>query len=223
MYNTLRKNALYICIGILVLGGAYFVAAELLSSTTSFSRSYTTYQSVAQAHDAAAFYPSTNQNPIRRELNTVLGDVLVGTLTPAERIVRAERGLVLIQEAEAQIDIMGDFVPRVEVALDGLRGSGAWFESRKVSNGIDRVIQLGEKRLDLIADIRGFSYRANFYTKEIFRRVIDDKGVVTEEHAALLNEHIPLVEEQFDRRSNLYVELESTGSALDSTAFDILE
>jgi hypothetical protein len=53
--------------------------------------------------------------------------------------------------------------------------------------------------------------------------VIDDKGVVTEEHAALLNEHIPLVEEQFDRRSNLYVELESTGSALDSTAFDILE
>lgn len=202
---------------------AYFGVSELFSSTTSFSRAYTTYQSVAQAHDAAAFYPSTNQNPVRRELNSVLADVLVGTLSPGERILRAERGLTLIQEAETQIDLMGDFVPRVEGALDGMRGSGAWFESRKVSNGIDRVIELAEKRLDLIADIRGFSYRANFYTKEIFRRVIDDKGVVTTEHAALLNEQIPLVEEQFDRRSNLYNELESVGSALDSTALDILE
>lgn len=223
MKQNQYKRILYIggVAALLVL--MYFGVSELFSSTTSFSRAYTTYQSVAQAHDAAAFYPSTNQNPVRRELNSVLADVLVGTLSPDERIKRAERGLTLIQEAETQIDLMGDFVPRVEDALEGMRGSGAWFESRKVSNGIDRVIELAEKRLDLIADIRGFSYRANFYTKEIFRRVIDDKGVVTAEHAALLNEQIPLVEEQFDRRSNLYLELESTGSALDSTALDILE
>lgn len=222
MKKTQRR--LLIVGAVLILAAVlYLGVSELFSSTTSFSRSYEEYRSVAAAHDAAAFYPSTNQNPVRRELNAVLSDVLVGTLTPEERTKRAQSGIALIQEAEDQIDLMGDFVPRVETALDGMRGSGAWLESRKVSNGINRVIELAERRLDIITDIRGYSYRANFHTKEILRRVVDDGGVVTEEHSTLLNEQIPLVEEQFDNRSNLYLELEATRNALDTTVAEIFE
>lgn len=223
MHKKTVRLLSYVLGTLVVVGALYFGVSELFSSTTQFSRAYTTYQSIAQAHDAAAYYPSTNQNPVRRELNQVLSDVLIAPLSPQERSERATRGIALVQEAEYQIDLMGDFVPRVEDSLDKMRGSGAWFESRKVRTGVDRVIALAEKRLDLIADIRGYSYRANFHTKEILRRIIDDGGVLTDEHSALLNEQIPLVEEQFDSRSNLYLELEATKNALDTTVADILE
>jgi hypothetical protein len=76
------------------------------------------------------------------------------------------------------------------------------------------VVTLAQSQAAIIADIRGLSYRANFHTAQIFSRIVDDQGSLTDAHIAELNNLIPKVEDQFDQRSNLYSELERVGDRI---------
>lgn len=186
-----------VCVLAFVLYRAFF--------SWQFTKSYETYATLSAQHVTAAFLPATNDNQIRQELNRMLSDVLAVELPVQDRLERAQRGLLLLAELEKQIDAIGDKGEAVSHALGELESH---------ASGADRaeIVSLALERMRVIGDIRGLSYRANYHTAEIFNRVISDGGSLTDEHISELNAQVPLVEEQFDRRSGLYSELESINS-----------
>jgi hypothetical protein len=173
-----------------------------------FAQSYDTYATLSEAHVTAAFLPATNDNQLRQELNRMLADVLAVELPQKDRLERAERGLLLLNELEKQIDAIGDSGETVSKALSEMESRASGSERRE-------IVDLALERVRVIGDIRGLSYRASYHTAEIFNRVIQDGGTLTPEHVTELNSQIPLVEEQFDRRTGLYDELESIGGEIE--------
>jgi hypothetical protein len=121
--------------------------------------------------------------------------------------------LTLLVLAEGHIDAVG------EVGEDVTKALLAMEEEASVASltgfGVEKnIIDLAHRRLNIIADIRGLSYRANHDTKTIFDRVLADRGALTSAHSASLDRLLPEVEEQFNRRSNLYLELDDVGSRI---------
>lgn len=172
-----------------------------------FAHAYAAYATSAARHDSAAFIPSMADNPLRIELNAALSDVLAADLSPDERSARAREGLRLLRDTEAQIDLIEEAGLATERTIAEMEESTNMIGQLHRSDLRD-IIQLSRARGDVIADIRGLSYRANFHTAEIFDRVIADGGVLSSAHVEALNGLIPSVEAQFDTRSNLYTELE---------------
>jgi hypothetical protein len=193
----------------------------LPGNSGAFNSAYAKYQTIAKAQDVAVFYPSIESNEIRKELFTLLSRALIGDISDSERLETANRGIELLKLAEKEIDAMADLSPEVAARLEDIRSADSLLISQKTRSTIEEAVRLGEKRRTLIEDIRGLSYKANFYTEEIFKRIADDGGALTAAPAAFLNEQIPLVEEQFDRRSALYKELEKTAAEIEGlTGFD---
>lgn len=203
---------------ILIIGSALF--AIRLWAVRDFVHAYATYTASAARHNSAAFIPAMADNPLRKELNAALSDVLAGTLTPNERSARARDGLRLIHDAEAQIDLIGDAGIATEEAILQMEESAVMIGQLHRSDLRD-IIQLSRARFDIIADIRGLSYRANHHTSQIFERVIADEGALSTAHVEDLNRLIPSVEAQFDTRSNLYDDLERLSRQMESKYDDL--
>jgi hypothetical protein len=175
---------------------------------------YSAYSVVAKQHRDAAFFVANEQNPVREELNRLLTDVLEETIPDGERLVKARRGLELLSMSERSIDAIGDIAVVNDQALLLLEGRShlwvLWWWHAPMRD----VVTLAQSQAAIIADIRGLSYRANFHTAQIFSRIVDDQGSLTDAHIAELNNLIPKVEDQFDQRSNLYSELERVGDRI---------
>jgi hypothetical protein len=199
-----RAFAFVLTLGVFCLGGYY------IFMSFRFSQSFGEYAALADEHSNAAFFVGALDNPMRQELNRILSEVLGRNMSAAERLQLAERGLALLDETEVQIDGLGTIADRVKKAIDALEAESA-FGSRR------ELISLARERLDVIADIRGLSYRANYHTAEIFRRIARDNGELTDAHVTELNGQLPMVEEQFNERSNLYNELEQLNAEIVQT------
>lgn len=191
-------------VGVLVLCGV-FVYTMLQSSR--FEKEFAAYDALATAHEAAAYLPGSSNNPVRQDLNRLLSEVLVQGLSAHDRLALADQGLEQLANLEKQIDAIGEAGEKVDAAVARMQVDSVGTVSSSIAT--HELLTLAKKRSAIIADIRGLSYRANFETKKIFDRVIADKGALTKEHVLDLNEQIPIVEEQFNRRSDLYAELQS--------------
>lgn len=200
---------------IVCLSVALALAAWWLHGKGAVSaRFYDELEDETDAYIAATFLPGAQNNPVRNELNRMLGESLSDVLSEGERIERARRGLLLIDELERQVDAIGETKDTLESRLLALESE--FTNVPALFSGDRRALRERTERLYVIADdIRGLSYRANYHTSQIFERIIDDGGSLTPAHVMSLNEQIPQVEEQFDQRANLYAELESIESELD--------
>jgi hypothetical protein len=210
--TLIRRTAVLIAIGICAIA-VYLVAP---APTSDFKDAYETYARVADQQDSAAYLPGSATNPVRRELNRALSAALTDTLTDTERLALAERGIGLLADAEAQIDAMGDLAPRVTEARTLVAESSSLLDTQRVRTARAIILEASRERARLIEDIRGYSYRANFYTEEILVRIVTDKGALTASHAQYLNDLIPEVEKQFDTRATLYQELEATKNTIEA-------
>lgn len=210
-----RLIALIVVCLIIVAGVGY---ALYHSASGSVDR-YTVYATLAEEHEQAAYLVGAANNPVRQELNQVLSEALARPMTSSERLQLAEHGKELLKEAEGQIDMIGELGAKVDTAIAQMQvGALGEFSSSDIAR---EVLVLAKKRSDIIADIRGLSYRANFETAKIFDRVIADGGKLTKEHISMLNDEIPDVEKQFDRRSDLYLELQRTAKQIDQRSVDL--
>lgn len=213
---TVRKVTVLVVVVILLVVGLIYIFVP--TRTGAFKRAYADYTLVATQMDAAAFYPASDSNPTRRELYNALSESLVGEMNSEEREALAEDGLELLKAIESDIDLMGEYTPRVEAAIEEIEATNTILVSQKTRSTIDAIVEKARRRLEIIADVRGLSYRANFHAEQIFTRILSDNGELTAEHTALLNEQIPQVEEQFDERSGLYSELESVRIEINNLA-----
>jgi hypothetical protein len=145
----------------------------------------------------------------------VLTQVLALPMTPAERLKLSNDGLTLLSALSDQIkaidktkDAADTEIAKMQLAALG--GLGA-------SDSTKQLLALTKKRSQIVSDIRAYSYRANFETGIIFNRIITDGGKLTPAHVTELNNEVPDLETQFNKRSNLYTELGTVTSSIEET------
>lgn len=173
------------------------------------------YSVISDSHSNYAYAPATEANPVRNELNRVLSEVLARPMGEGERSELAKRGLDMLRGMELQIDRIGSSGEEAEAQLNKAEWAGNKFGNIFIREKVREVFLHAREEAALIADIRGLSYRANFHTEQILKRVVEDGGVLTAEHVSALNRELPQVEIQFNERTNLYTKLQSESARTD--------
>lgn len=206
----MRRSHILLIIGIALASLALYF---FLGASGEKTQALEAYRAKSFEYVQASYVPGVPGNPARERLNTILSSVLVRPLTPPERRALAEEGLRALKEVEAQIDAIGEAGERVQVAIAYLEEKTGGFTQ---SDEEKELIAAAGEEFAIIADIRGLSYRANFHTAEIFNRIILDGGELTSTYSADLNRELPLVEEQFNARADLYEKLKEARTRVDT-------
>lgn len=196
-----------VIISLLVVIGLIALVLWGIFLTRSFKSGYKSFIVAEEAYKDSAMRPAMPDNPLRREIGFLLAQSIQVDMAPGERIRIANRGIALLNELEAQIDDIKDKGDTVAPIVDSLDSHARAFGDIVGRSEKMQIVALAKKNAEIISDIRGLSYRADYYTGEVFERVIDDQGLMTDEHKTYLNGLIPQLEEQFNKRQNLYSEL----------------
>ncbi len=187
----------------------------------TFESTYAVYAEAQRKYITAANIPAADGNPVRRQVYMLLAEVLQVEMTNDVRIAKAKQGIAHLNDIEGQIDDIKDEADKVVPLLQGLEDASSGIGNLTGGSSMKDLVRLGKRQVEIISDIRGLSYRADYYTSEVFERIIDDQGFMTDEHKTYLNENIPLLEEQFDKRANLYVELKNNDDEMNRIAAEL--
>lgn len=189
--------------------------------TMRFEKKYTHYMEEEALYVAAAIKPGHEANPIRVQVNQLLSEVVQVQMAPEERLEKARQGIAHLNDMENQIDAIKDHADIVQPLLQALdsAANGVLVPGRRAK--AKELVAIGKRQIEIISDIRGLSYRADYYTDEVFERIIDDQGEMTDAHTQHLNDLIPQLEEQFDRRTNLYRELQTNSERMQMLAQEL--
>lgn len=212
-----RITAIILIVVLLVAG----VLSYTYWSGTRLSSQYEAFIAAELRFEDAAYKPGAEANPIRQQVNLLLAEVLQVEMTTTERLEKSRQGIAHLNDMETQIDGIkdeGDKVMPLRADLEKAASSPGNISKR---SSILEVVTLAKRQAEIIADIRGLSYRTDYYTTEVFERVIDDQGLMTDEHKQYLNDIIPQLEEQFNKRTNLYAELTKNAARMKQIAGDL--
>jgi hypothetical protein len=174
------------------------------------------YEYLAAQYVEYAYVPSTKENPVRQQVDRLLGESLANELPTAVRLDHAHEGMGLLKIMGEQVDRIGDKGEEVDVALSNFEKASSRIGALPLRSAAREITELAHKRTEHVRDVRGLSYRANYHVGEIFERIIRDNGVLTREHVLELNSQLPTLEEQFNRRTNTLTELQNAGVLIDN-------
>lgn len=188
------------------------LAAIAYQAERVLARHVAVYAQAQRTFADTAFSPGASGNVARDESNRLLSVVLSSSAVQADRLAAAKQGIELLHTLETEIDLIADARDEAEVARaqlwrDRFLPVAVPWEKKLVA-----LDALAERQASTIADIRGLSYAANYRAAQIFEHVAADGGALTPEYIRSLNSGLPELEKAFDRRSNLYVELEKIDS-----------
>jgi hypothetical protein len=194
----------------ILFGGMFFYSSK--QSDTTFEKEYAIYDDLAAQADNAAYIPGAQVNPIRLELDHTLAQVLDQSTSPSNRLSLSTQGLEYLTVSEAQIAAISSTSAKVDAHIAKMQIDS--LNTITSSDAARQIIALAKNRSSVISDIRAYSYRADFEIRQIFDRIVTDKGTLTSAYIVELNNEIPAVEAQFNQRSNLYTELQSTSQKI---------
>ena len=218
LFNHLRVHKRGTSIGgAVVIGILVIVWIVSRSSYRQFVTDYNAYQWVDQELVVDAFEPGASNNDARNELNKLLAAVLTGTLKPAQRVELSRHGKELLSGLEAEIDKIGVDKDKVDPTIPPLEADARAVGSLVSRAQMQELVTLAKKQSNAIADIRGLSYRANYQIAAILDRIIADGGVLSPAYITQLNSDLPDMEDQFNRRTSLYTDLQDTNNTMDTT------
>ena len=169
---------------------------------------YETYATAALEEESAAYAPASPNNPVRQELNRNLGTVLGGNTSKTDRLELSKRGLTLIDESNHELDPIQDRGGRVDESIAAMEGQIGLLNGVSSRGALGRIVSLAKRRADMVSDIRALTVKANYETEKIFQRIIQEKGNLPPSFVNELNAEIPEVEEQYNKRTALYSELQ---------------
>lgn len=184
--------------------GAYYYVAQ--RSRAEFTLLYKDYAAMAAELDNATYIPGAQTNPIRQQMDMVLRELLFESTAADRRLELATIGLQLLAESAKQLDTLSSMKDDVDAkaALLQVRTLG----SSNISVEAKTLVAYAKERANIISDIRAYTYKANLEMQQIFERIKEDRGELTDEHIIKLNSQVPRVEQEFDKRTDLYRSLE---------------
>ncbi len=191
---------------VVVAGGTWWFSK---SAETRFAHAYTNYQIAAAVQQNATFTPGASANPLRESLNQTLALLLTKETKDTERLTLATQGLQLIAQMNKEVDAIGDAAPAVASTIDAMQAAAQSPGNLLHRPAMVRMVDLARKQMSTIEDIRGLSYRANFEITQICDHIIADKGALTNEYTIELNDALPAMGSEFDKRENAYTDLQT--------------
>ena len=205
-------------LGFCVIGiGIYLYATH--QSDQTFAQEYASYTELAAQDDNAAYIPGAQVNPVRIELDQNLTQMLTGHITDTQRLALAQQGLGFLNDSKGQIDSITTIDDKVKAQVAKMQVN--LLSNFASDDNARQIIVLAKERSSIISDIRAYSYRTDFELSQIFNTIIKDKGALTPTYTIELNNEIPTVQKEFDQRSSLYEELQTTSQQI-SAAYTAL-
>lgn len=205
---------------IFIAGG--LLARHIVLANAAFSHAYLEYAALADDADTAAYLPTATNNPLRQELGVTLNAVLGNTISPLERVAKAQRGLELLESSRAQIDAMTAKIDAVDEAIAAMEKSLQPGDAIFQRGDPPKIIKSAKERNVATKDIRALSYRADFETGKIFSHFIDSRGILNAEYIQELNNEIPVAEAQFNNRQNRYNDMQAALNRIQIAYADFL-
>jgi len=193
--------------------GVYLLLSQ--QADQSFDLDYAAYEKVALADDNAAYIPGAQSNPVRVALDQTLTQVLDQHASNTARLTNATQGLAILTQSESQIADISSTTAAVDTLIAKMQVD--MLRSAIPSDKGHAILELAKQRSSIISDIRAYSYRTDLEIQEIFTTIIAAHGALSDSYIISLNAEIPDVEKEFDKRSDLYLQLQSTADSIEST------
>lgn len=209
-YTRIRPTP--VALGILLVVVCVTLGAVLYRSSASLATDVGVFAASQKLFSESAFLPGAATNPTRDSANRALAAALSTTASPNQRLIAAKDGLVYTKILEGEIDAIATARDTTAGARSQLSNDRFSFSALPWERRISTLLTLADKQAQIIADIRGLSYSANYHTTEIFKQIVADDGALSPAYVAKLNSEIPQVEADFNNRSNLYLELQQVDS-----------
>jgi hypothetical protein len=209
-------SIIVILLMLIAAAGAYVIHTTVVGRAHE-ATVVASYRALAKVNENAAYIPAASDNPIRQSLDQTLARVLTEKMTDAERLTLAHQGTDLVKQLDAQVDNIGTTNSAVSSYLAGMENVGHFGGSFTTTGASSTgFVSLAKEETSMIEDIRGLSYRADFETQQIFNHIIADKGKLTSQYVIELNNDVPTVEKDFDKRTNLYTSLQDISARIDA-------
>ena len=216
-----KKNRTTTLIVGVILFVAIGLALDAFLASRRFRNQYQAYSAAETEYETAAYKPAVGSNPIRQEVSYILVQVLQVPMSDATRLGFAKQGIAHLNDMEGEIDAIKVESDNVGPLIDTLEITAGNIGNIRNRAKMRELVALARKNVSTISDIRGLSYRTDFYTDEVFERIIDDQGKMTPEHVTYLNDLIPQLEAQFNQRTNLYTRLGEDSKKLKQLAVEL--
>lgn len=207
-----------IVIVVCIAGG---LAVNTLLASRRFASQYAAFAAAEAQFETAAYKPAVEANPVRREVGYILSQVLQVPMSDQQRLEMARRGIAHLNDIEGEIDAIKTEGDTVMPLTDALERTASNIGNIRSRDRMREIVALARENAKIIADIRGLSYRSDYYTDEVFERIIDDQGKLTQEHLTYLNDLLPQLEQQFNQRSNLYKTVSDNSKKMQDIARDL--
>lgn len=210
---------------LIAVGLASFVVFVLLSmredNIEQFIVEAEHYQVSYDRYESIIHIPGSGSNRSRHEVNSLLSYVLMGEMPNTERSEVSKKALNHIDVLDSQVsDITtgnSNFISQGDVLIESAKivhGHQAEEYARNMTEVVDnRVLYIEELSTILL--------NMNTKTRSIFERVITDGGEMTDDHVRELNNHLNGAEQEYDRLSYIYNELERFNGEFENDFFEI--
>ena len=119
-------------------------------ATGQFIRAYESYATLSLSEENAAYAPGQPDNPVRREMNQMLAEVLGVKMTTADRFQKARRGFELVQESEHLLDPIQDRGGEVDQAIAGMRARTNALTDMSSFGREKKLIELAKRRAESV-------------------------------------------------------------------------
>lgn len=206
------RARLYIVLSVCAIAAGVLLYMVHLSSA-QFARDYELYSFLAKTQQNDAYIPGASDNPVRQQLNQILSDALTKKMSDADRLTLVKGGSTFLNESQKQIDQITVSSEAADAAIAKMQVDT--LDAFSISQNAREIIALAKERSSMISDIRAYSYRADFDVQQIFNRIIQDNGKLTDAYVTELNSADPEMASQYDKRTNLYNDLQKLGDDLD--------
>ena len=174
------------------------------------------YEEAVIDHEMAVVTPGAKSNTSRIELDAILVKILTEPMEEAVRINYSKMALEKIDILDKQIALVYEAGSVVEVRIDSLVLASKSVKGIEAKMKVGEIINLAIKQKGIIDEIDVLTKVITDSTRSIFDRIIEDGGMLTDEHMVSLNNQITEAETRFDKRTSLFSEMDKNKKAIEN-------
>jgi len=218
--NDSLRFSIVVSIG-LVFFAAFLYLSMREDNIVAFTDIAETYEAAYVQYESTIHNPGAGSNRARQSVGLLLNNVLMGDMSSEKRKQMAAEALTHVDTLDRQV---------MEIAIEGeafieqgvkLRAAAGEVRGLKARKHVTAMTDIDRERTLYIEELEELLASMNTQTRSIFERILSDKGEMTSEHVASLNNDLDGAETQYDRLSSIYRELSEKKKSFEEHFFEI--
>jgi hypothetical protein len=179
------------------------------------------YDSIYIEYEPILHSPGSGSNVARRATGMMLNAALTADMDEVQRTKLSKDALVQVSTLEGQVERIEGAGVTLREHTHLLEDAAGRVRGYKAGTAANEMNAIAQERVLYIEELREILEGMNAQTRSIFERIIDDGGAMTDDHLRSLNQDLDGAEQQYDRLSAIYGELEGLKTAFTDAFFAI--